>query len=800
MLCDRAFLGKVKNNALALRACFGVIRRTTPILGKDSTAMPRSTNLGFPAWCATRFEVKGFSVLGCLYAQGKSSYSPGMNEAVFSSARAKRPARPIRLLPEALRNQIAAGEVVERPASALKELVENSLDAGADDIAVSLEDGGQSLLLVRDNGKGIHPDEMELALTRHATSKVASFTDLLHVADYGFRGEALASIASVSDLILRSALHESGGPDAPHGSFQDAPSGAFIRVRHGEITDRGPCAMPPGTVVEVRELFANVPARLKFLKTPATELKRCKEHLLRLALSRPDAAFSLTVLGEGGKERELLRCDKGDDARLRLLHMLPAHVVEDLVPFQGERGGIRVSGLASLPQHAQARADRLLLYVNNRPVNNRSLLQAVREAYKGRLTSREYPQVLLFLEIDPGEVDVNVHPAKSEVRFRDERAVFSAVLAGLRPVLERLGAAPAHTIFDGAASDPAQSVFQGELPPLNATSHAQPGSFFDTPFFQSQDTVASYGGPAAAEAFDTTPREARPQGFWGRVDNPRLVDRPVADGRDFDESEVLTNTDGSFAGPPEHAALPQEPAAENAEHAAALFTSGLHRAARPVGASDSGSAYMPGGATAHAGNNPPLLPGGTAAGFPVEVEGFLCLGQVDDTYLILLRARSLFLVDQHAAHERVLLHRIEKQSESAASQLLALPMHLTLHPSESERLEEFFAELTRLGFALRRESGGVQVSGVSPLLGRSRGMAFLRDLLAGRTEGLDDIRHMMACRSAIKAGQSLTADEAAELVRQWLHTPDFRFCPHGRPTVLEFDPAALEKLFKRKVN
>ncbi|MDL2290726.1 DNA mismatch repair endonuclease MutL [Desulfovibrio sp. OttesenSCG-928-F20] len=629
--------------------------------------------------------------------------------------------RPIILLPEALRNQIAAGEVVERPASALKELVENSLDAGADDIAVTLEDSGQSLLLVRDNGRGIGPEELELAVTRHATSKVASFTELLRVAGYGFRGEALASIASVSDLTVRSARPTAAGAKDLEGTF--------IRVRHGEIIGGGPCAMVPGTVVEVRELFANVPARLKFLKSPATELKRCKEHLFRLALAKPDVAFSLAVRGGGGHERELLRFDKGSDARLRLLQMLPAHVVEDLVPFQAQRDGLSVSGLACLPQHAQARGDRILLYVNKRPVNNRSLLQAVREAYKGRLTTREYPQVLLFLDMDPSEVDVNVHPAKSEVRFRDERAVFSAVLHALRSGLDKHQAAPPTSFFE-LAREPEQA----NLPSGSAWSPAT-----NTP-------------PVAAE------RDNRPWGFWGRADTPRLMDFPPLRDREADDEDE-----------------------------------------RPTFVSETPGVYT----VSRAASAPPVqidpADSETGTGYPVQVDGFLCLGQVADSYLILLRDRSLFLVDQHAAHERVLLHGIERETESATSQLLALPMNLTLHPSESERLEELFPDLTRLGFALQSEAGRLTVSGVPPLLGRSRGLGFLRDLLAGRNDGINDIRHLMACHSAIKAGQKLAPDEAAELLRRWLRTPDYRFCPHGRPTVLEFDPPALEKLFKRKI-
>ncbi|MDR2668540.1 MAG: DNA mismatch repair endonuclease MutL, partial [Desulfovibrio sp.] len=354
--------------------------------------------------------------------------------------------RSIRLLPEVLRNQIAAGEVIDRPASVLKELVENSLDSGASEISVSLQEGGISLVAVRDNGSGIPADELKAAVTRHATSKVTGFHDLLNVASYGFRGEALASIGSVSDMLLESAYRgnhrpgrnsedasgisrgEHSRPDVSEEDSATRACGACIRVRHGVISDPAPSAVVEGTNIEVRDLFANVPARLKFLKNPATELKRCRELLLRPALAHLDTTFSLHLSGTGSRGRELLRLPAGLSLQDRLMLIWPPQIVENLRPFAGEHNGIRAHGLMSPPHNSQVRGDRILLYVNGRPVANRIVFQAVREAYKGRLTTREYPQVLLFLEPEHGDVDVNVHPAKTEVRFREERAVFSAVV------------------------------------------------------------------------------------------------------------------------------------------------------------------------------------------------------------------------------------------------------------------------------------------------------------------------------------------------------------------------------------
>jgi DNA mismatch repair protein MutL len=686
--------------------------------------------------------------------------------------------RHITLLPPALRNQIAAGEVVERPASVLKELVENSLDAGADDIAVTLEDGGQTLLAVRDNGHGIPPRDLELAVTRHATSKLASFADLLRVSSYGFRGEALPSIASVSDLRLESAWR------APDG---DGAEGAFIRVRHGVTEETGPAALPRGTLVEVSDLFANVPARLKFLKTPATEQKRCQEVFMRLALASPQATFSLAV-GQGragGKERQLLRLPAGASLEDRLSRIWPGQLLDVLTSFSGERGGVRVHGLASLPHAPQARGDRILLYVNGRPVNDRLLLRAAREAYKGRLTSREYPLLVLFVDLDPQEVDVNVHPAKTEVRFRDESAVFGCVLKSLQGELER------HSPVSVAMPDTtegvaAQATFMsfGELPPL----------------YQGTVDPVSVRADAVADGGLNSGHERRPDGFWGSIDAPRLgpqVDNAKPEVDDWTAEEREQTDLGPAAGVARHAAY--SPSMFDDDQ----FGEGPAVSAGRPGLAESLAAY--GHASSSAGVFPPdakgwrAEPAGSATGYPVRVGPLLCLGQLADTYLIMQDRDALVLMDQHAAHERVLLHSIEREAGGSRSQMLVLPETLVLHPAEREVLRERAPELAAIGYALSEEDGRLEVRGVPPLLGRSRGLEMLRDILTGRTDGIDDVLHLMACRSAIKAGQTLTADEAAGLIQQWLATPEREFCPHGRPIVLRFGPRELERMFKRTV-
>ncbi|MDR2488412.1 MAG: DNA mismatch repair endonuclease MutL [Desulfovibrio sp.] len=684
--------------------------------------------------------------------------------------------RPILPLPEVLRNQIAAGEVVERPASVLKELVENSLDAGATDIAVTLEDGGQTSLAVRDNGHGLPAAELELAVTRHATSKLSSFAELLTMNSYGFRGEALPSIASVSDVLLESAF----AGDSAGGRYPEAKAeAAFIRVRHGELVASGPSSLHAGTLITVRDIFANVPARLKFLKTPATELKRCQEIMFRFALACPDIAFSLSAGDDSGRTRELLRLDKALSLPEKIALIWPEQITQGLIPFHGEKHGIRIHGLASLPRFAQARGDRLLLYVNKRPVNDRLLLKALREAYKGRLTSREYPQSVLFLEIDPREVDVNVHPAKSEVRFRDERSVFSALLSVLGGALADHDPLPPRDGADGqriSVQDFTKTP-RHEGGDASRTASGSPVSGPHNPVAaafsaDAQGAFSIVDPPPGDRSFTMRPSltEMRPHGFWGTLDHPRLLDvsrRGGADSPEEDVAAVFLEEDIAAS-----VLSVQEPPGEYGREA---FSE------KKLPAWEDHSSGYP-----------------DANGYPVRVESILCLGQVADTYLILLQNDTLLLLDQHAAHERVLLHAVKQQNDAVQCQLLTIPEDLPLHPAEAARLQRLFSHLFRLGYSLETGMRSVSVNGVPALLGRFQGISLLRDILADRADDMEDIFHLMACKGAVKAGQRLTGDEAAGLISRWLATPDRSFCPHGRPTALSFSPADLEKMFKRK--
>ncbi len=653
----------------------------------------------------------------------------------------------IRLLSPELCNQIAAGEVVERPASVVKELVENSLDALASDVNVVLENGGQGLIRVQDNGIGIAHEELELAVTRHATSKIQAVDDLENINSYGFRGEALPSVASVSRCSVTSLL----------AGQEDAWS---IDVEFGIIRGIQPASLHKGTVVEIRDLFANVPARLKFLRGMSTEVRHCQEWLSRLALARPDVAFSLVSDG-----REILRFLSGQSLTERLEIIWPKLITDALVPFDRTHHSIHVHGLAARPEVSQPRGNRQLLFVNGRSVSDKKLLAAIREAYKGRLTSREHPQIVLFVEMDPCEVDVNVHPAKSEVRFRNESAVFSAVLFALRSALETGEYADA-VQPDSISVEPVREI---EGPALPAGEEAE------------KEPSANTG---------SVPGQPERWGYWGRSD------RPLNAGMTIRHSECRENGDSSEWLVQEESAHP-ETEQDGAFLGKRLPVSDV--SAGP-GAVQADAAVITEDAESSSWQEGPQNSVCRAEGEGgIQVGGFTYLGQIARTYLVFRDARdALVLLDQHAAHERVLYAKISAHGYQGQGQGLALPLEMTLHSSEAQRWQEMQPVFAALGFSAGLHDGKLVVRAIPVLLGRMEAVAFLKEALAGRKDDLNSRFASMACKAAIKAGQKLTADEVGTLMRQWLVTKDKENCPHGRPTMLRWDAFQLEKLFKRR--
>ncbi|NJB67024.1 DNA mismatch repair protein MutL [Desulfobaculum xiamenense] len=639
--------------------------------------------------------------------------------------------RPIRILSPELQNQIAAGEVVERPASVLKELAENSLDAGAESISIAIEQGGQGLIDIQDDGWGMAPDEMELALTRHATSKVTDFHELNTIRSFGFRGEALPSIASVSRMRISSIA-------------RGADTGAFIDVDAGRVTDRGPAALRAGTRIEIRDLFANVPARLKFLKAPTTETRRCQEAFFRLALTRLDVRMTLTVGG-----RKVYAFTPGQDISKRLCAAWPPAVTDGLIPFDHEQDGYRAHGVTGSPRAAQARADRLLFYVNNRPVTDKVLMRAVREAYSGRILTREYPQAVVFLEMPPEHVDANVHPAKTEVRFRDEHAVFSVIRRAILSALDHADAASA-----------AMPAGHGTFSPESVGSSAMDAM---------DELPSSFGTPRPAASFGSgAPAASRPSGTGSTAAS-------------------------GFDARPGFATYHEYRRVTERENLLDIKPDPTRSAATTFCEPEAGHAVEMG--------TPAPTPFAAATAVPARTaDGGEYLGQLANTYLIIRHADgTLALVDQHAAHERVLFHTFEKAGERGDSQPLALPIELSLHPAEVPLLEEIWGDLLRLGFSMERPSETVlAVTAIPALLTAAKARDYLRSALSEQSRGIRSLWAMLSCKAAVKANQPLARDEALALLSAWCDTPDRDYCPHGRPIRVSWSIGELERLFKRK--
>ncbi|AHE99096.1 DNA mismatch repair endonuclease MutL [Thioalkalivibrio paradoxus] len=598
---------------------------------------------------------------------------------------------PIQKLPPQLISQIAAGEVIERPASVIKELIENSIDAGARRIQVDLEQGGMRLIRVTDDGSGIARDELPLALSRHATSKVSELGDLEALQTLGFRGEALPSIASVARLVLTSGVagERSGWRLAGDGSD------AF-----GEVA---PAAHPRGTTVEVRDLFFNVPARRKFLRTERTEYLHCEDVVRTHAAVRPDIAFELRHNGRAVLD---LPAVGAAAAAGRVAALLGEEFLRHAFEVEEEGSGLRLCGWLGAPTHSRAQADQQHFFVNGRPVRDRVLAAAVRRSYRDVLYQARHPVFVLFLDLDPATVDVNAHPAKHEVRFRDGRLVHDFVFRALHRALADLrpGDGPAGT---------------GPVPTANDARFGSGRAFSDAP--------ARRNGSSGEPARDTRWELPLPQ-----------------------VTEAVE--------PEPHPAV-REPAGP----------------AQPAGM-------------------PPL--------------GF-AIGQVADAFVLAENARGLVLVDMHAAHERITYERLKRDWREARMirQPLLVPETLQVTRAEAD-LAEASAELLRgLGFEVDRSGPESVTLRAGPALLQGRDLTqLLRDVLADlqqlshadRAEAaLDGVLSTIACHGAIRAGRKLTLPEMNRLLRDMEATEHSAQCNHGRPTYVELDRQALDRLFLR---
>ena len=602
----------------------------------------------------------------------------------------------IRRLPDALINRIAAGEVVERPASALKELVENAIDAGARQVSIRLGAGGLDLVEVSDDGCGMTADEITLALERHATSKLPD-DNIDQVMTMGFRGEALPSIASVSRFQVESRVR--GG------------DGWGRTVDHGRLIAEGPAAIPPGTRVRVENLFGNIPARRKFLRSARAEYAAALDTVRRLAMARPDIGFTLEHDG-----RRTLSVQRGMQRPERVAALTSPELAENSVALDFQREGIVLGGIASLPTYNRGVADHQFLFVNGRPVKDRLLVGAVRGAYAEMLARDRHAVVALFLDLPPSEVDVNVHPAKTEVRFREPALIRGMIVSGLRHAIDQAGfrsvQRPAEAALANWQVEPVRTV-QGDIFTVSPTAYQ--GDYSRRAAYPSfADSRSSFADLASIQGEDLAP-------LMGRAE-------------------------------PSIEAVP-----ESVRH--------------PLG---------------------------------------VARGQVAATYIVAEAEDGLVIVDQHAAHERLVLERMRAATAQGrvAIQGLLVPEVVELDEPACDRLEARIGELADFGLEIERFGpAAMLVRSVPALLGTKDAQSLVRDLaddLAAYDEAislkerLDLVAATMACHGSVRAGRVLSVAEMNALLREMEVTPHSGQCNHGRPTWVKLALGDVEKLFGRK--
>jgi DNA mismatch repair protein MutL len=598
--------------------------------------------------------------------------------------------RPIiRPLDESAINRIAAGEVVERPASAVKELVENALDAGARRISVDYSAGGKVLIRVTDDGCGMTPEDLPLAVARHATSKIDG-SDLLNIRSFGFRGEALASLGAVGRLTITSRA--------------EGHEGASLTVAGGRLSPTRPAGATRGTVIELRDLFYATPARLKFLRSDRAESQAIAEVIKRLAMAEPQVGFTLSEIADGAAPRVIFRADplSGDffDAlHGRLGAVLGRDFIDNALKIDIEREGLRLTGYAALPTYSRGSSVQQFICVNGRPVLDRNLLGALRVAYFDFLSRDRHPAAVLNLICDPERVDVNVHPAKSEVRFREPEAARSLIITGLRTALSGAGHRASTTVADAtlAAMRPEQRrIYQMERPSQSSLRQSY-----------------SFQAPEPSEPFN---------GF----------------------------------------------------------------------------------AEAPAARVEPVLP--TANDLPLGA----ARAQVHENYIIAQTATGMVIVDQHAAHERLVYERLKRQMAETGikAQALLIPEIVDLSPTDAQRLLAMADDLAALGLSIEPFGGNaVAVRETPAILGNISAKALLEDVLdelsdLGQSQSLqakmEAILSRMACHGSIRSGRQMRAEEMNALLREMEATPHSGQCNHGRPTYVELKLHDIERLFGRR--
>lgn len=636
----------------------------------------------------------------------------------------------IRQLDDSAINRIAAGEVVERPASAVKELVENAIDAGATRVNVEFADGGKTLIRVTDDGYGMSAADLPLALSRHATSKIDG-SDLLNIHTFGFRGEALPSLGAVGRLSITSRAK---GHDA-----------AMVQVSGGSLGSVRPAALRQGTVVELRDLFFATPARLKFMRSDRAESQAIGDTIKRLAMAEPSIGFTLRDVTGGGEGRVTFRADplSGDlfDAlHGRLASVIGREFAENALRIDTTREDIRLYGYAALPTYSRGAAVQQFLFVNTRPVKDKMLTGALRAAYMDFLSRDRHPAAALFIDCSPTLVDVNVHPAKSEVRFRDPGLVRGLIVSALRQALAEAGHRASTTVAGATLGAMRPEVAPEEAPRVYQMDRAGT-RYADRPVYGAQHrttSVTEVPGYPVASPIQAPGLEA--SGFAELENNysGRLTEEPLA--RTLaQQAEASANID---------------PATEQ----------------KPLGAAR---------------------------------------GQVHENYIIAQTADGMVIVDQHAAHERLVYEKLKAQMavNGVAAQALLIPEIIELSEQDCARLTDISDDLYKLGLGLEAFGGNaIAVRETPAILGEVNAEAMIRDILDELSDQgesqlvqtkLEAILSRVACHGSIRSGRQLRGEEMNALLREMEATPHSGQCNHGRPTYVELKLADIERLFGR---
>ncbi|MCE2504062.1 MAG: DNA mismatch repair endonuclease MutL [Chlorobi bacterium] len=638
----------------------------------------------------------------------------------------------IHRLPESLANKIAAGEVVQRPASVVKELVENALDAGTTEITLVVKNAGKSLIFVQDNGSGMSEEDAHLAFDRHATSKISSQNDLDRILTLGFRGEALAAISSVAQVELKTRREED-------------ELGTLVRVENGELIEVAKTACEKGTSVSVKNLFFSVPARRKFLKSNPTEFKHIAEIMQAFALSYPSVSFAFS------DNDTLVLHAKPGTLEERIQAVYNEEMINGLLPFEAESEGVKVTGFLGRPNFARKSRVDQYLFMNGRVITSKLLSHAVYTGYEHLLDKQSYPPYVLFIELDPERVDVNVHPAKSEVKFDDEQMIYALLQDATRRTLSEHNLTPAMKMPEGDTGEGVIAALRYALPNYDRAERfpAESGSI--------EGTGAGGGRSSRPTADDDLPPLSR-----------------------YEKEKRESGSGDLFR------SLFIDPYGPGSERGSESTTPNAAEADRSLGAT---------------------IPQQVRS---VSDDNDLRVGmwQVHNKYIITQIRSGIMIVDQHVAHERILYEQALRNMETSMpmSQQLLFPLQMKVAPAEFALIRELRNNLVALGFELLLEQGEhVEVLGVPIDVRPGQEESILRELIdqyheyqqMGKTDQRDMLAASFACRASIKAGDPLTEPEMLSLVEQLFSSTMPYVCPHGRPVVVRIDLGELDRRFGR---